>query len=128
MRFVRRETLIMNRTFQAGVILALAVLTLVVAWYGLGLRRQAEQARQEWRELEATVERKSAELAQKESDQRARAARRLAVSHRLKKVAGARAQAAATGAPEESLRGMDQEILTLEQELRLLQQPDDGRQ
>lgn len=118
----------MNRTFQAGVILALAVLTLVVAWYGLGLRRQAEQARQEWRELEATVERKSAELAQKESDQRARAARRLAVSHRLKKVAGARAQAAATGAPEESLRGMDQEILTLEQELRLLQQPDDGRQ
>lgn len=112
----------MNRTLQAAVVLVLAVLTLVIAWYGVGLRRQAEQARQEWRDMEAAVARKSAELAQKEANQQARSARRLAVTHRLKKVAGARAQAAATGASEESLRGMDQEILALEHELRELQQ------
>lgn len=114
----------MNRTLLASLVLILALLTLAIAWHGKEVGRQARNAGQEWEQLSAEVELKTAEAAQRAAAEKDRAARRLALTYRLKKVAGKRAQAEATGADQTTLRVFDDEILALETELRGLRSGD----
>lgn len=116
----------MNRTVLASIVLGLALISLLVAWHGAGLRKEALQAREEWLELERQVDQKAAKAAQaatRASEEKDRSAQRLALGYRLKKLSGKRAQAEATGASAPALQALDLEIAALEEELRRLASP-----
>jgi len=115
-----------NRTLLAVIILVLACFTLGVVFYGSSLRQRAKEANREGKELERELERElvrdEERVAEEEANRKERSARTLALTYRLKKVSGRRAQEAASGADPEVLEALDREIEELQRKLRELRE------
>lgn len=120
----------MNRTLQALIVLGLSLVLLGVAWRGAGLRHEAEPAREASQDLQQAAAQdlqqaaaqKAASMEKAAAEERERSSRRLALTYRLKKISGKRAQAEASGAAADVLSALDEQIRDLENELRHLSQ------
>ncbi|MEM0970383.1 MAG: hypothetical protein AAF191_11670 [Verrucomicrobiota bacterium] len=103
----------MNRTFAASLVLALAILTLVVHWFGAQKGQEASKLRIERELLQEERERL-------EEEERARSSRRLALTYRLKRVSGQLAQEEAVEGNSSKAQALRDDIQQLKEEILLL--------
>jgi len=96
----------MNRTTQAAIIFALALVTLGVAIWGRVLGKGAEAAIRERQGLEQRIDQVQTLRTQ-----------RLALAHRMKKIYGRQAQLQAVQAPADEIAKFTEEIILSEKRL-----------